>query len=441
MYTSGSTGKPKGVVMSHAHLVAGVSGMAENVHLDRDDVYVSYLPLAHILAFQVENVMIINGATICYSDPRELAHSMPMFKPTVFAGVPKVYDILKSGLEKKIAAGPHLFKLIFQNLIDWKIAVLQVGLDTPVSNIMFKIISKKVFGRVLKFGVTGGGPMNETLYRFCVACFCCPIIQGYALTETSVGGCFQSTKDTRYGVVGPPVPCVEAMVQSEPGFKDSGGLPYLYTDSAGGNGEAVLGRGEICFRGPCVSYGYYKLPDKTKEDYDVKGWFHTGDIGQFTADGVIQIIDRKKNLVKLKSGEYVALESMESAFVDSPFAMAVCAVADGDLDGPLVIVRANNHKLKQWATENNVAYKSMKELAERQETRNAVVDSMVEAGRLAGLTALELRVQDCAIITDAKWTPGHGMTATMKIDRRQILAIHADELNAMLKRNGVYAAK
>jgi long-chain acyl-CoA synthetase len=227
------------------------------------------------------------------------------------------------------------------------------------------------------------------------------------------------------------------MLQSEPDIKDSAGLPYMYTDSVGSKGEAVIGRGEICMRGPCVSHGYYKLPDKTKEEYDEEGWFHTGDIGQFTADGVIQIVDRKKNLVKLKGGEYVALEAMEGAFVTSPFAMAVCVVANGDLDGPLAIVLADNEHLQHWAAENKISYESLKELAEKQETRKAVVKSMVGTGKLAGLTALELRVQDCTIITDVEWTPGNGMTATMKIDRRQLFNMHTDELNAMLKRNGV----
>lgn len=441
MYTSGSTGKPKGVVMTHAHLVAAVSGMAENVPIEQDDVYVSYLPLAHILALQIEIILITIGATVCYSDPRELAKALPMFQPTLFAGVPKVYEILKSALEKKIAAGSPVVELIFQNLMAWKISVIKAGFDTPVSNLFFKLISKKVFGGVLRFGVAGGGPMAESLQRFCQACFCCPIIQGYALTETCVGGCFQATEDNRCGVVGPPVPCVEVMLQSEPDIKDSAGISYLHTDTVGSKGEAVIGRGEICMRGPCVSLGYYKLPEKTKEEYDEEGWFHTGDIGQFTADGVIQIVDRKKNLVKLKGGEYVALESMENAFVASPFAVSVCVVANGDLDAPLAIVRADNEHLEQWAADEKIAYESLQELAEKQETGKAVLKSMVAAGKEAGLTALELRVRDCAIITDVEWTAGNGMTATMKIDRRQIFNMHADELNAMLKRNGVQPSK
>lgn len=454
MFTSGSTGKPKGVVMTHSQLVSGVSGMAMNVTLRSGrERYVSYLPLAHILALQIENALLNCGSRICYADPRTMAQALPMFKPTLFAGVPKVYEMLRAALEKKLRRGPKAARLTFEALLAWKTSMLRIGLDCPVTNLFFGLISKKVFGGILEYGVSGGGPMSESLSYFCRACFCCPIIQGYALTETCVGGTFQNTSDARVGVVGGPVPCVEIMLQSEPEITDANGSPYLHTDTKGGKGEAVIGRGEICMRGPCISSGYYKMPEKTREEYDAEGFFHTGDIGQFTADGVIQIVDRKKNLIKLKGGEYVAVEAMENAFVSSPFASFVCVVANGDLDGPLAIVRTDNEFLRKWAAENNVALSednqvgtsdertplsgiTLKELAAREETRKAAVQSMIQVGKEAGLTSLELRMKDCVLVTDVEWGPGNGFTATMKIDRKQICKMHAKELDEMLKRNG-----
>ena len=241
--------------------------------------------------------------------------------------------------------------------------------------------------------------------------------------------------DPRSLVVGPPVPCVEIMLQSEPDIKDGGGLPYLHTDKFGSKGEPVIGRGEICIRGPCVSSGYYKDPEKTKEEY-VDGWFHTGDIGQFTDDGVIQIVDRKKNLVKLRGGEYVRVELMEGAFSVSTFVSAVCVLANGDMDAPLACVNANIGKLKTWASENKITYDSIADLADKEETRMAVVKSLVVAGKEAGLTPLELRIKDVYVIT-TEWGPGHGLTASMKLDRKKILSMHEREIQSMFKRNGV----
>lgn len=279
--------------------------------------------------------------------------------------------------------------------------------------------------------------MSASLQLFCRAVFNCPMMQGYALTETCVGGCFQHARDGRPGVVGPVVPCVEAALQSEPDLRDAAGLPYLHTDTKGAKGEPVLGRGEICLRGPCISSGYYKLPGKTAEDYDAEGFFHTGDIGQFTADGCIQIVDRKKNLVKLKGGEYVAVEAMECAFAASPYATALMVVANGDLDTPLAVVCTNDEALEQWARDAGIEFSSVDELSGNAAARKEVVRSMVAAGKEAGLGTLELRIKDCVLATGTVWLPGHGMTASMKLDRHGVMKIHEKEINAMFERNGV----
>lgn len=424
--------------MRHSNLVSGIAGMITNVHLrPGQERFVSYLPLAHILALQIENVMLSVGGTLCYTDPREMSKALSMFTPTIFGGVPKVFEMLKTGLEKKLQNGPAAPRLVFETLLNWKIFVLKMGFDTPVSNKFFDLIAKKLFGGRLQFAVTGGGPMGGSLHYFSRAVFNCPVIQGYALTETCVGGCFQAEEDTRTGVVGPPVPCIEVIIQSEPAFKDDHGKPYLHTDTTGSKGEAVLGRGEICMRGPCVSVGYFKNEEKTKEAFDQEGFFHTGDIGQFTLDGVIQIIDRKKNLVKLKGGEYVAIEAMETAFGASKYVTALCVVANGDLDGPLAIVCTENGALQSWAKEQGLSGTSPEELASSKQAREEVIKGMIVEGKRAGLTSLELRIKDCCLITEDEWTPGHGMTASMKLDRKAIYKIHEKELNAMYLRQGV----
>jgi long-chain acyl-CoA synthetase len=441
MYTSGSTGKPKGVVMQHSQLIAGIAGMVQNVQLrPGKEVYVSFLPLAHILALQVENVLLSVGATLCYTDAHDLSRALPMYQPTVFGGVPKVFEMLKTGLEKKLHQQSVVMQTIFSTLLSWKTWVVHttngVG-DTPISNKFFDKIAAKVFGgNQVQFAISGGGPISAELFTFVRILFHIPVVQGYALTETCVGGCFQSLEDRRTNVVGPPVSCVEIALQSEPDITDSHGNPYLHTDTKSVKGESILGRGEICMRGPCVSLGYYRNPDQTKQDYDEEGFFHTGDIGQFTHDGVIQIIDRKKNIVKLKGGEYVALESMETSFVGSKYVNTVCVIGNGDLDVPLAIVAVNTDTLQDWAQKQGINYKTMDDLVTRSEARNEVLQSMKQEGKKAGLSKLELRIKDCCLV-HTEWKPGYGMTASMKLDRRSIQKIHANELKTLYQRNGI----
>jgi long-chain acyl-CoA synthetase len=441
MYTSGSTGKPKGVVMKHSQIVSGVDGMAQNVFLrGGQEINVSYLPLAHVLALQIENHFLRRGGKICHSDARSLGAALPLFRPTVHAGVPRVYEMIQAQFLKTLnkAPGGDTTKLVFDACFAWKSFLLSIGVTTtPISNLFFQMIAKKVWGGIPTFIISGGGALNASLHNFCRVVFCCPMIQGYALTETCVGGCFQALDDSRSDVVGPPVPCVEIMLQSEPEIKDGAGLPYLHTDTMSSKGVPIKGRGEICMRGPSISAGYYKLPEQTKSEYDEDGWFHTGDIGQFTEDGVIQIIDRKKNIVKLSGGEYVAVEAMETAFGQSPFVQMVCVIANDGLDRPLIIFRADDYALKHWAEKNKIDYDLLDELAGRKETRQAAIKSMVAAGKEAGLTKLELGVKDCVIVMKEEWGPGHGMTASMKLDRGQIYKMHATELNDMYERNGV----
>lgn len=139
------------------------------------------------------------------------------------------------------------------------------------------------------------------------------------MTETCAGISIQAQDDLRGGVAGVIIPSIECKLESTPEICDKAGLPYLSTDRRDVEGEPVFGRGEIVVRGTNISSGYYTMPDKTKEVWEDDGWFHTGDIGQFLSDGSLRIVDRKKNLVKLKGGEYIALEKMEMTYGNCDF--------------------------------------------------------------------------------------------------------------------------
>jgi len=123
-----------------------------------------------------------------------------------------------------------------------------------------------------------------------------PVLEGYGQTEGTAGATLSHPDDiSSIGHVGGPISCCEIKLVDVPE------MSYLHTDTVH-QGVSCKGRGEICIRGPNVFAGYYKDEEKTKEAIDDDGWLHSGDIGLWTKEGAIKIIDRKKNIFKLAQG-------------------------------------------------------------------------------------------------------------------------------------------
>lgn len=155
MYTSGSTGKPKGVVITHRQLVAIVAAAEIALGIRRgEDVYLSYLPLAHIMELMAEFVMISQGCTMCYADPKSLTTTgaypigaLEQFSPTLMVAVPKIWDVIKKGIQAKVAAGSPIAAFLVKTAFAWRGFALKNGFDTP----LFKALVFKKFAKV-----TGG---------------------------------------------------------------------------------------------------------------------------------------------------------------------------------------------------------------------------------------------------------------------------------------------
>lgn len=288
-------------------------------------------------------------------------------------------------------------------------------------------------------GLSGGGPLNNEVQVFIRTCFGIPFGQGYGLTETNAGLTMQDQSDLRPGVTGPPIPCVEIKVVSVTEINDKNGNPYLSTDTRDVNGNIIFGRGEVLAKGPSISLGYYMMPDKTKEVYGEDGFFHTGDIGQFAEDGSLKIVDRVKNLVKLKGGEYIAIENMEMTYGNSKYVDAInggiCCYGDGDMDRPIALMQLSEPNAMAWAKENNVTgdFAAVKESKELYDT---VLADMRNEHTKAGLSHLEKLVAIC-FLTDP-WTPENGcLTAANKLQRRAVVEMFSKEFEAT-KAKGVF---
>jgi len=426
MYTSGSTGDPKGVVITHGNLLPAVQGIYDcaAIQAQEDEVYISYLPLAHVLALTAENCMLHYGVAIGFGNPRTLVDSavrnckgdLAELRPTLMAGVPTVFDRVKKAARDKLEKSPFFVRTLFSVAYAIKRMRLYAHAETPLLDLLVFNKLKNLMGGRLRGVLSGGAPLSRDTQEFLLICFCCPVVQGYGLTETCGGGTVARLDDPNVGTAGPCIPCCEIKLV------DVEELGYKHTDKP-------RPRGEVWIRGPHVtSKGYYNNEEKTKESF--RGdWFATGDIGQWNSDGTLSIIDRLKNLVKLSHGEYLALESIESKLKNSSYVDNVCVCADSEKSFCVALVYPSKEKLMDWASKNNVGT-SFEKVCEDPKAREEVLKSLKQAGQQARLKSFELpRVIH---LCSDEWSPDNGLlTAAMKLRRGPIVKHYKEQIEKM----------
>mmetsp|Transcript_3761 Transcript_3761/g.8091 ORF Transcript_3761/g.8091 Transcript_3761/m.8091 type:complete len:734 (-) Transcript_3761:196-2397(-) len=448
MYTSGSTGKPKGVVVKQSAIVAGCAAGERKLGLHAGVKYLGYLPLAHIMELMYEFNVLASGASISYADPKSLtatgaypAGALEVFAPTHMVAVPKIWDTIKKAIVAKVALSSPVAQALVNTALQWRAFAITIGLDTPLFNVLVFKKFKKFIGGNLEHALSGGGPLNGEVQNFIRVAFGFPLVQGYGLTETCAGLTVQSTDDMRNGIVGSPIPCVEVRLDSTPDICDKAGVAYLSTDRKDVDGNDIWGRGEIMLRGENVTTGYYMMPEKTKEVY-IDGWFATGDIGQFMEDGSIRIVDRKKNLVKLKSGEYVALEKMEMVYGNCDFVDAIaggiCCYGDGDMDRCIALFQIAKPASMQWAKKTGLIGETEQEGDwEKVKSSKALYAHVMECFKKehanSDLSHIEKLIA-VAMLEDP-WTPENGcLTAANKLQRRKVIDDFATEFEEVRKK-------
>jgi long-chain acyl-CoA synthetase len=156
-----------------------------------EDSYISYLPLAHILELMAEFIMISRGCTICYADPKSLTSTgshpigaLEHYSPTLMASVPKIWDVIKKGISAKVAQSSPIAQFLVQTAFEARSFALMNGYDTPLFNALVFKKFKAVVGGKLRFGLSGGGPLNGEVQDFIRTCFGMIFVQGYVSRHT-----------------------------------------------------------------------------------------------------------------------------------------------------------------------------------------------------------------------------------------------------------------
>ncbi|KAK7684792.1 hypothetical protein QCA50_012035 [Cerrena zonata] len=289
MYTSGSTGDPKGVIISHENILAAVGGVSTNAGRDlvsNNDRVIAFLPLAHILELVFELTAIWWGGCLGYANVKTLTDvsckhcqsDLQEFKPTIMVGVAAVWESVRKGVLAKIKQMSPLIQKIFWTA--YKAKTTMSNYHIPGASI-FDVIFKKVkaaTGGELKYVLNGGSPISKDAQIF-ISTLIAPMLVGYGLTETCANTTIVEHNHFEYGVAG----------------SLTGAITAKLVDVADAGYFAKNNQGEVLLKGKCITKAYYKNEKETKEAFNDEGWFQTGDIGEWTSNGALKIIDLVKS--------------------------------------------------------------------------------------------------------------------------------------------------
>ncbi|MCB1149717.1 MAG: AMP-binding protein, partial [Chlamydiia bacterium] len=294
IYTSGSTGMPKGVELTHKNLVSIIH--EEDFQWDPlTDVYLNFLPLAHIFAKQLNLIMVAWGIQSYYiNDLTKIGMAAQEVRPTFIIAVPRLLEKVYAKMRDKVENSSFLKKAIGK----WAFSVAKGSgsLLKPLANLLVFKKLRHALGGNLRLIFSGGAALDPKLHHFFLN-IGLPVHQGWGMTEVSTIAVNRFSHN-KIGTVGPPLGDAQFKISAE---------------------------GELLVKGSTVMRGYYQNRAATEQALDEQGWFHTGDRGFIDRDGHLVIEGRMNETFKTAQGEFVSPVQIEQQICQSPFIeMAMC---------------------------------------------------------------------------------------------------------------------
>jgi long-chain acyl-CoA synthetase len=416
VYTSGTTGKPKGAMHLHQGLVYTVRGFNTLIGQNDRDERMCFLPLCHIAErMGGEYFSLYTGSRLNFvENPETIPENVREIAPTVFTGVPRVWEKFYSGV---------MISLKEAGAIQQAAYAWGIGVGTAIANkvlagqpvdgwLKFKFhvarwialnnVRKLIGIHRARFLVTGAAPISPDLVRWYLA-LGVPMLEVWGMTETCGASTGVPATKMRPGSIGP-----------------AAGFNEVRLDPA---------TGEILVRGKNVFAGYLNMPDKTAETIDPDGWLHTGDVGVVDADGYFRITDRMKDIIITAGGKNVTPSELENDLKFSPY--ITDAVVIGDKRPYLtVIVMIDQENVEKYAQDHDVPFSNYSSL-----TRAPQVQELIQAeiDRVNKKFARVEQIKKFFLLETQLTAEDEELTPTMKLKRKLVEKKYGAQIEAMYK--------
>jgi len=379
------------------------------------DSVVSYLPLCHA-AERIFSILIPikKGCIVNFSESiNTVQEALREIGPTLFMGVPRIWEKMQSSIIIKIQDATFLKRLAYKAFMPVGIKVTEKKLRKEDVGLYWKTLywvayfclyrSLRHFLGLSRSRITisGAAPVSPEILKFFHAMRLF-IREGYGQTEISGISCIHHFDDVKIGTVGKPVPGVELKIAED---------------------------GEILEKGPGVFQGYFKDPEGTARIFS-DGWLCSGDVGRLDEDGHVVITDRKKDILVTAGGKNIAPSEQENSLKFSPYINEAIVIGD---KRPFLsaLIQVEFENVGKWAQDNKIPFTTFKSLAQNKQVYELIQAEVEKSNKK--FASVE-NIRKFVLLEKELDHDDEELTATMKVRRKAIEEKYKDLIDRIYGR-------